>query len=169
MTPTLRLPAVAALTAALLTVGACGSGSGTDDKDTADPSTAPAAQPIDYEKDGGEPIRMSKAADVSKLEGAPDDFKQFIAGVVAHATEVPDEECPAEVLVKAIHPDGYASGALVSCGGAAYMWAKRDGVWQQIWAGQDHPGCDDMKKFTVPVEIAGDKCFDGKDVVDYEA
>jgi hypothetical protein len=69
--------------------------------------------------------------------------------------------------VSQLDTSGYASGGITECGGAAFMWAKRDGVWQQIWGGQDIPACEDMKKYSVPKAIAGDRCWDGKDAVEY--
>ena len=114
-------------------------------------------------------VTIEKVADVDKLEGAPDDFKQFIAGMFAASTGMfVDKDCPFSVGVAKIDTSGYAIGSMFTGGGAAFIWSKRDGVWQQIWGGQDVPACDDLKKYSVPKAIVPDgKCFDGKDVVDY--
>jgi hypothetical protein len=162
-----RLLAAAAMAAALLLSDACGADE--DGNGGTKPSSSPTTKLIDYEKgnsNGG--VELKKAADVSKLEGAPDDFKRFIAGVTDQATQgVTDNECPIIVGVSKIDTSGYASGSIRECGGAAFIWAKRDGVWQQIWGGQTTPGCNDMRKYSVPKAIAGEKCWDGKDEVDY--
>lgn len=162
-----RLPIVATLAVAALLTGACSSDGG--DGAAPEPS-ATTAKVIDYEQDAGDPVSVRKPADVVKLEGAPEAFRQYVAGLIDATAEAPlDGDCPpVEVSVNVVHPDGYASGAVLACGGAAYMWAERDGVWQRIWGGQDLPACADMKKFSVPQEVAGDECYDGKQAVPYK-
>lgn len=165
-----RLLAAALMVAALLLSGACGSDDKADGgtKPSSSPTT-PATKLIDYEKDNNGGVEIQKAADVSKLVGAPDDFKQFIAGVIDQAVQSGghDKTCPVTVGVSKLDTSGFATGGITDCGGAAFIWAKRDGVWQQIWGGQTTPGCDDMKKYSVPKAIAGDKCWDGKNEVAY--
>ena len=169
-----QLPAVALLTAALFTMTACSSGDGSDEATPASsPSsseTTPAAELIDYEKDGAKGVSLRKPADVAKITGAPDDFKQFMAGfvdaTVAGVIEQ-DPECPMAVTVDRFDTSGYASGVVGDCGGAAAMWGKRDGIWQQIWVGQTIPECSDMTKYSVPQSIAGDRCWDGKKDIAY--
>ena len=167
-----RLPAAAIVTAALLLTGACGSAKD-DDKGgtTMSPSASPAAaELIEYDQDEAVGVTVAKAADVAKLEGAPDDFKQFVAGIIAALKTPPDDDCPFRVGVAKIDTSGFAAGSMLSCGGAAYIWAKRDGVWQEIWGGQELPDCADMKKYSVPKPIAGDECYDdNKKLVDYTA
>jgi hypothetical protein len=114
---------------------------------------------VDYGKEG---IELRSGRDVHKLKGAPDDFKQYMAGL-ADATGFdadPDDECVPRVYVDKIEPRGYASGAEISCGGAAIIWARRDGIWREIWSGQITPDCPTMKKYSVPTSIVGDRCYD---------
>ena len=168
MTP-FRLPAAALLAAALLLSSACGAskdgdpGAATPSAE-ATPSSSPspaAAELITYDqKPAG--VTIAKVADVSKLEGAPDDFKQFIAGLIDGLKTPPDEDCQFTVGVEKIDTSGFAFGSQHSCGGAVYIWAKPDGVWQEIWAGQELPDCDTMEKYSVPTSIVGDKCLDAK-------
>lgn len=166
-----RLPAAAIVTAALLLSSACGSANDDAGGTATSPSTTPAeAELIEYDQDEAVGVTVTKAADVAKLEGAPDDFKQFVAGIIDVSKAPPDDDCQVRVGVARIDTSGYAAGSILSCGGAVYIWAKRDGVWQEIWSGQEIPDCDDMKSFSVPEPIAGDQCYDGKkNLVDYTA
>jgi len=167
MTP-IRLPAAAVLAAALLLCSACGATKADDegaaapsDEATSSSSPSPDAELITYDqKPAG--VTIAKVADVSKLEGAPDDFKQFIAGLIDGLKTPPDEDCQFTVGVEKIDTSGFAFGSQHSCGGAMYIWAKQDGVWQEIWGGQELPDCDAMEKYSVPTSIVGDKCLDAK-------
>jgi hypothetical protein len=164
MTP-IRLPA-ALLAAAVLLCSACGAAK--DDAGetaTSSPSSEPASELIVYtdKPDESAGVTVESVADIPKLEGAPDDFKQFVAGLVdASTTMLVDKECPFSVSVAKIDPNGFALGSMFACGGAAYIWAKRDGVWQEIWGGQEAPDCADMKKYSVPKSIVGDTCLDAE-------
>jgi hypothetical protein len=163
----IRLPAAAVLAAALLLSGAC---SADDDKGgvkSGPTSAKPEAELIEYDQEEAAGITVAKAADVAKLEGAPDDFKQFIAGIVDSNRTLPDEDCEFTAKVARIDTSGFAAGSLHSCGGAAYIWAKRDGVWQEVWTGQELPKCDEMTRYSIPKSIAGDTCYEGQKAVDY--
>ena len=160
------LPAVTVLAAVLLT-GACGAEGGPTSSST---SAEPKADLIEYEKD--EPpngVTISKPADIAKLKGAPDGFKQFIAGLVDASKVHPEAECELRVGVAKVDASGFALGdmALPSCDGAVFIWARWDGVWQEIFSGQAIPACSDMKKYSVPRPIAPEKCEEGRKTVDY--
>ena len=162
-------PAAVVLAATLLLASACGS---SDDKAGAQPSssTTAATKLINYEDAGGTGgVAIKKAADVVKLKGAPEDFKAFIAGIIDYASNStePSKECPAIVTVSRIDPAGFASGGFNMCDGYAFIWAKVDGVWQQIDAGQMFPACESMKKYSVPKTIVGDQCAQDSGNVDY--
>jgi hypothetical protein len=161
-----RLPAVAVLSAALLLV-ACGA----DDRrggDTTSSSTRtePRSELIEYDQEEAAGVTVTKAADLAKLKGAPDDFKQFVAGLIDGFEAPPHDDCQFEVDVAKIDTSGFAAGSMGSCGGAIYIWAKQDGVWQEIWSGQELPVCADMEKYSVPKPIAGDQCYRNKDLTD---
>ena len=137
-----------ASTAAILILSACGHPSDIDSPNASMPS--PASSPsssstsstdptlIDYGEDG---ISLQKTSDVDKLVGAPDDFKTFIAGVVEKVTagSDPSDQCAPTVGVGLIDPAGFASGGISDCGGAAIIWARKDGAWKQIWAAKCNP------------------------------
>ena len=161
-----RLPAAAVLAAALLFSAACGADDGKGGPTSSPTPAEPKAELIEYDQDEATGVTIAKPADVAKLEGAPDDFKQFIAGIVDASKTLPDEDCQFTVGVAKIDTSGFAAGSMHSCGGAVYIWAERDGVWQEIWAGQELPLCDDLKKYSVPKAIGGDKCYDDKNMKD---
>ena len=172
MTP-IRLPAAAVLAAALLLSSACGAQDDSGGTASSPEPTEPQSELIEYTEKPEESVgvAITKVADVDKLKGAPDDFKQFIAGIIAAQVGMgtQDEDCPFTVGVDKIDTSGFAVGSMTSCGGAAFIWAKRDGLWQQIWGGQDIPACSDLTKFSVPTAIIGDKCYDERNnkVVEY--
>jgi hypothetical protein len=156
----------------VLLCGACGASKDDGGTASSSPSTESKSELIVYSEKPEESagVTIETVADVRKLEGAPDDFRQFVAGLVdSSTTMLVDKECPFSVSVAKIDPSGFAIGSMFSCGGAAYIWAKRDGVWQEIWGGQELPDCDDMKKYSVPKSIVGDKCLDDQkqDHVEY--
>jgi hypothetical protein len=161
-----RLPTAAVLATALLLSGACNAN---DDKggSTSSPTSAePRAELLEYDQDEPVGVTVTKAADLAKLEGAPDDFKQFVAGLIDGFEAPPHDDCQFGVDVRKIDTSGFAAGSMGSCGGAMHIWAKQDGVWQEIWSGQELPVCADMKKHSVPKPIAGDKCYRNKDMTD---
>ena len=167
-----RLPAAAVLAAALLLSAACGADDDKGGATSAPTSEEPKAELIEYDQDEAAGVIIAKPADVAKLEGAPDDFKQFVAGLIDASKTLPEDDCQATVGVSKVDTSGFAAGNMHSCGGAVYIWAERDGVWQEIWSGQEAPVCADLEKYSVPKPIAGDKCYDDKDMkdlVDYTA
>ena len=132
-------------------------------------STTAAGQLIDFDKNNDGGVVLRKAADVSKLEGTPDGFKQFMAGVIdtmVNSAQLGDD-CRPTVSVAKFDSSGYALGSFWNCEGAVLMWAEQDGAWQQAWGGQSIPECADMKKYSIPVSIAGSKCSDGTKAVAY--
>ena len=163
----IRLPAAAVLAAALLFSGACGAEDDTGGAASSPKPTTPKSELIEYKQEDGGGVTIAKPADVAKLEGAPDGFKQYVAGVIDSDLTLPEEGCEFTVHVASIETSGFATGSLHSCGGAAYIWAERDGVWQKIWAGQDLPDCETMKKYSVPKSIAGNTCWEGDQEADY--
>jgi hypothetical protein len=163
-----RLPATVVLAIALLLSGGCGAADDRDGDMSSPPTATAKAELIEYDQqeDG---VLITKATDVAELKGAPDDFKQFIAGIIDALKTPPDHDCQVTVRVSKVDTSGYAKGSILSCGGAVYIWSKRDGAWQEIWSGQELPNCADMRKYSVPKPIAGDSCYEGQKKVDYTA
>ena len=153
-----RRTAVYALCAlALLCTAGCGSS----------PTEADRLIQYNTKNDGG--IVLRKAADVSKLEGAPEDFRQFMAGVIDTNIHwgAPDRKCPTTITVEKYDTSGYAYGSIGECAGAILMWGKPDGIWQQVWVGHDVPACAELRKYAIPTLIAGKQCWNGKKLVPY--
>jgi hypothetical protein len=160
-------PRVDAAAALLLLAWVAGCSQSSDPRPSpTDDSPTTSAEVIRYGSDG---VVLDSASDVRKLTGAPDDFKNFIGGVTDAVTKRvdPSEECQPQVEVFVIDPKGYASGGVRGCDGAEYIWAKKNGIWQEIWGGQAAPDCDKLKSEHVPVSIAGDQCWQGEGMVPY--
>lgn len=162
---------MAVVTATLLVTGACGaSNDAAKDSSASSPATSSsAAKLIEYGDDG---VHLQAAEDVDQLKGAPEDFKQFVAGAVSEVAKDGGAKGKCEppfVSVSKVDPAGYALGYVFDCddGGAVHMWAKVEGLWRRIFDGQSIPPCDDMKKYSVPTSIAGTKCDDGSKAADY--
>jgi hypothetical protein len=127
------------------------------------------SQVINFDKHSKGGVILRKASDVKKLKGTPADFQQFMAGVIdtdAHWGSI-DKQCPTTISVEKYDTSGYALGGIGDCGGAVLMWGKHEGIWQQVWGGQDIPACNDLKKFKIPNSVAGKQCWDGKKAVTY--
>lgn len=150
----MRQIVAAGLAATLAILAGCG----TSGVDQADPR--PTA-PVTFGKEG---IAVKRPADVLKLEGTPDDFQQFIAGRLDEAVSTRDPEfpeCVPTVSVYVYDPKGFASGSRTDCGGYAIIWAKKGGVWREVWGGQDLAACSELKAKHVPPSVVHDqKCYD---------
>jgi hypothetical protein len=124
------------------------------------PEPSPAAKPITFGANG---VAVKKPVDVRKLAGAPEDFQQFIAGRLDEAVSTRDPEfpeCVPTVNVNVYDPTGFASGSRTDCGGYAIIWAKKGGVWQEVWGGQDLAACSELKALHVPPSVVPDqKCY----------
>ena len=155
---------VALIASLLLVTGGCGDDPESSGKTATSASPSPSGEVITFGDDGA---TIESESDVSKLEGAPEDFTTFMAGLIEDV-EV-DEECEhaAQYAVDAIDPAGYASGGFAQCGGHYIIWAKVAGQWREVLAGQDHPPCADLTRLGIPKEILvgdriGDTCYDDK-------
>ena len=166
-----RLPAAALVAAVLLFTGACGAkdDAANDTSPTPSATSSAATKLIEYDNQG---VVLQAPEDVTKLKGAPEDFKQFISGAVSQMItdrSAADTCDPNFISVFKVDPAGYAVGAF-ECGdgGGVLMWAKVDGTWRQILDGQSVVPCDLMKKYSVPKAIVIDgKCDDGGKGIDY--
>jgi len=108
---------------------------------------------IDY---GAEGISVEQPGQVDLLEGAPDDFKAFIADEVQAAID-DGADCPDAfhgVTVSRIKGD-VALGAVNSCGGYVALWARTDGAWEEIIATQEAFQCADLEEYGVPASFVG--------------
>lgn len=115
---------------------------------------------IDYGEEG---ILIEESGDVSKLEGASESFKSFIASEIEKLNA--DEDCWA-ISVNKIFNDEFASGSGggdgVKCfGGGQSFWIKADGKWSDNTelGGHEIPLCSEVEEFKVPPQII-EECQD---------
>ncbi|MGN6523945.1 MAG: hypothetical protein ACTHMZ_12215 [Actinomycetes bacterium] len=137
-------------------------------------SRPPSTSPVVIAYAGGESpgVEVHQPSDVSKLDGAPESFKKFVAGIVRKLTSTTAPTCDAAavgVIVEAVRADGYATGGVNDCGGYHALWATVGGQWKEIAGTQDIWECPMLQRYDVPSDIAGDKCYDpeAKEVRDY--
>jgi hypothetical protein len=173
----------------LLTAG-CGGGSDDPDGTAGDPTTAPtptatstatpttaptpapaptkstsASTLIDY---GDDEVIVATPAEVTKLTGAPADFKAFIAADLQRQQDSETGVCvrTPEIHVARIDTRGWAAGTnfIPKCGGDTALWAKVAGGWRQVWGQQTLPDCAVLEKYRFPASVAGTQCGtpDGK-------
>lgn len=121
----------------------------------------PSANLITYP--GG--VAVQTEADLAKLVGAPDEFKQFVLTQVP-PTEAPCNQ-PGKVIVQAIRLDGYAVGNTVyHCAQAGHevLWVLIGGAWKQLAASEDVFDCAPLKAATFPATLLGSDphCMDGQ-------
>lgn len=127
-------------------------------KDSAGDATTSAMTLIDY----GDGVDVVRDADVSKLTGAPEDFKAFIVAELARKAAAKDEACTEKPLmhVNRVDTRGWAEGGVLvpECGGYATLWAKDSGEWREVWGGQTIVECTVLDRYRFPVELVGNQC-----------
>jgi hypothetical protein len=120
---------------------------------------------LDYEAIDEDGIRIASAADTSKLTGAPDDFKSFVAALIKKQAAQQVEGCTEapQIYVTQIDTSGWARGSysIPGCGGAAALWAKSGGAWTEAWSGQSLVDCATLHRYAFPSRLAGDTCDSG--------
>jgi cytoskeletal protein RodZ len=106
-------------------------------------------------------IALSSDADIDKLDGASDSFKQFIKDKIDKNSKEPSPCGNAYGLtVKEILNDSFAVGGEGQCGGAEKLWAKVADQWQEIGATQQADfACSVLTQYKVPSAIAGKVCI----------
>lgn len=143
---------------------------------TTQSSTVPADHSViqfaDKSGEGG--VVLERAADASKLDGVPDDFRTFIVAELLKQQASADPsmaDCHPKdrYIIRVIDTAGYAAGsvAFAECSGAQIYWAKVDDQWRKVLEGQFYPACNDFKKYKFPTLVAGEKCSEGTEVVTY--
>jgi len=116
-----------------------------------------------------------------RLPGAPASFRKFVKKTLQHDWNLlgyyPSCKTAPMIFVHAIRTDGFAMGSETTrprgphCdggGGAAEIWAIRNGAWKTVIGSQDYWPCDKLEKFAIPSEIGVDECYDGVQLVPYD-
>lgn len=139
------------------------------------PTSTPTSTPeqprlIDYSGDGSKGVKVQEAADVEKLDGAPDAFKQFIARTAERVSE--EATCDGAglgVTVETLRTDGFAAGVVNDCDGYIALWALVDGKWKEVQSTLDLWNCRVLERYSFPSAVAGTGCYDDEvgDVRDY--
>jgi hypothetical protein len=101
-----------------------------------------------------EGLQVSSTADVDKLQGASDDFKDFIKDKIKKNGNSPSPCGNAYgIFVKKIYKDQFALGGEGQCGGAEKLWAKISDQWQEIGGTQQGFDCSLLEQYKVPSAI----------------
>ena len=98
---------------------------------------------------------------MSKLDGAPDEFRAFVARTVTRLKS--DATCASTyvgVIVEFLRTDGYAVGGVDDCGSYAALWAVVDGEWTEVEGTQDSWSCQVLTRYEFPSELVGETCYD---------
>jgi len=106
---------------------------------------------LDYGVDG---VFVEQPDQVDLLDGAPADFKTFVAGLAEKAQQV-GASCPDAahgITVQKLLGD-FALGAINDCGGYAAIWARVDGAWAEVIGTQEAWQCAQLDEHDVPREL----------------
>lgn len=125
---------------------------------------------IDYAGSGSIGVEVRDRADADELEGAPEEFKQFVASTAEGLVEKADcDAASVGVSVKTLRTDGFALGVVNDCGAYIALWAVVDGAWKEIQGTQDFWRCQILERHRVPSDVAGADCYDAetKEIRDY--
>ncbi|HET8717109.1 MAG TPA: hypothetical protein VFM50_05105 [Nocardioidaceae bacterium] len=136
------------------------------DPQPADPRSSPDRSPgrlLAYAGGESPGIEVRTPADVRNLRGAPADFRRFIARTVrALKAESTCDPAAVGIFVQTVRTDGYAVGAVDDCGGYQVLWTVVDGRWQQVAGTQDGWRCALLRRYRVPSDVSGTKCYDAE-------
>lgn len=114
---------------------------------------------IRYDNQTRPEIELKRPSDVAELTGAPQSFKDYLAGLLAKKS---DCQFGLTIGVQRIRTDGFAVGGVTECGGHAAVWAVVNGRWQEAIGTQDGWHCGDLKKYRVPDSLVGTQCYDAQ-------
>ena len=108
-------------------------------------------------------VPVRKQADLAYLDGAPQDFKDFVWGLKQKAGGA---GCDGVISVSRLRLSGFAVGDEgcdpPSGGGSEMLWVKRGGHWDVLMQLQNYPGCSALTAASFPADVLGDspQCLD---------
>ncbi|WP_344064444.1 hypothetical protein [Microbacterium pumilum] len=107
-------------------------------------------------------VHVQQVADLEYLEGAPQDFRDF---VWSEKQKLDGPGCEGVIRVSRLRLDGFAVGAeecAEPMGGADVLWSQRDGSWEVLLVHQNLPDCATLTAARFPAEMLGDSpmCLD---------
>lgn len=102
---------------------------------------------------------MTNAAQAEAASGLPESLRLFFASRLGVAD---DSDCTtSEIVVKAIHPDGFAYGTEdASCGSGHVVWGIDEDAWHYIVQFEDAIPCTEFVTNEVPPGVPGLRCLD---------
>lgn len=119
-------------------------------------------------------LKLRKPEDVSRMTGAPDDFKEFMRGTIQRDSKtivafladkgqtLESKECEyaVEIRLWGVGP-GVATGRVRGCEQNSFdaIWAKQDGTWRRVARMQGGWDCDVLARYRVPADITGSTCW----------
>lgn len=124
------------------------------------PSLSPIAQPT---PEGGPwtavDVTATTAAQITSATALPESLRTFLASRIGIED---DFGCTtSEVVIKAVHPDGYAFGSEDSdCGGGQVVWGITENQWNYIVQFGDAMPCGDFESNSIPKGVPGLRCVD---------
>jgi len=128
---------------------------------SADATTARPPKVIAYAGGESPGAFVHGSADTDVLHGTGAGLRRYIGRLADRvvAASTCDDTSEVGVVVDVVRTDGYAAGAVATCGGYQAMWARMHGSWRQIQATQDTWDCRPLHRYHVPSDVAGDSCF----------
>jgi hypothetical protein len=123
------------------------------------------------------PINVESKDDVNDLRFAPQDVKDFLAGLYseryANAKREVPAGCAVDVILTVSHirTDGWMRLANLWTGSsecsyvvdAHMVFYRRTGRrWGEVIGGHELPSCSVLEQLEIPADIAGDECYDGE-------
>lgn len=129
--------------------------------ETPEPTESAAPRMIAYAGGESPGAEIQSQADADKLKRAPEDFRRFIGRTAERLAD--GSTCTdgyVGVTVEFLRTDGYAVGGVNECGGYRALWAVVDGSWKEVAASQEMWDCAVLRRYAVPSEIAGSRCYD---------
>ncbi|HET8602448.1 MAG TPA: hypothetical protein VFM09_00825 [Marmoricola sp.] len=165
VTPVSSAPVTSAVPSAPASTGA----------DASDPAIAPSSPAVSptsgtsarLVRYGSNGVTVHSAADAGKLRGTSAAFRRFVVASVPQGAA--DCSAGGSVTVDAWRADGFAVGDVFECpGGYRAIWGTQGGDrWHQLIGSQDVWSCTDLRRYSVPTSIAGDKCYGQGKLQDY--
>lgn len=132
------------------------------------PSLPPVAQPS---AQGGPwtqvDVTATTAGQIAAATALPESLRTFLGSRIGIED---DFGCTTtEVVIKAVHPDGYAFGSEDSdCGGGQVVWGITEQQWNYIVQFGDAMPCRDFESNAIPTGVPGLRCLDDSgDASDY--
>lgn len=105
-------------------------------------------------------VEVTTAEDLDALRGAPDDFRNFVLGLVPDSLSDPECGVASGPRVYRYSTTGFAAGYSPGCFDDELVWALRDGEWVEVATSYQYWDCAELDAAGVPRSFVGG-CFTG--------